>query len=447
MQLSPSKIIKTLGISILLLAWQSISAQLGAGKMSILSDLLEKSEIFDKSFTGFVLFDPATQQYVYEKEADKYFTPASNTKIFTFYTSIKILGDSLPMLRYMVSGDTLIFWGTGNPLFLHPDFEQNTTVMAFLKSRREKLFFSAHNFRDEAYGPGWSWDDYNSGYQPERSPFPMYGNMVRFERSSVREGFTAQPAFFNNRIAFNSKSEMEKPQIVRHIDDNVFEYNPRALTGLPFKQEIFFRFKPELIAKLLSDTLGVPVGVMDLGMVKPGVAHTISIPTPDTLYQQLMQDSDNFIAEQLLLMCSDKLFGTQKAEDAIEYAEANLYRNAPASLQWVDGSGLSRYNLFTPRTVVSVLQKLYREMPPERLFRIFPTGGETGTIRNFYKAKKPFVHAKTGTLSNVHCLSGYLETKSGKTLIFSFMHNNYIVNSNDLKQEMDKVLKWIVENY
>ncbi|MDX1940736.1 MAG: D-alanyl-D-alanine carboxypeptidase [Saprospiraceae bacterium] len=447
MYLSRSKIIKSLVIPILLFLWQSAWAQLGAGKLSTLADLVEKSSVFAKSFTGFVLFDPATQQYIYEKEADKYFTPASNTKIFTFYTALKVLGDSIPVLRYVTSGDTLIFWGTGNPLFLHPGFEQDMSVLTFLKSRKEKLFFSAHNFNDEHYGPGWSWDDFNSNYQAERSPFPMYGNLVRFERSSIREGFIAQPPFFNNRIVFNAKLEMEKPEIMRHIDDNVFEYNPRALTGLPFKQEIFFRFDPDLIAKLLSDTLGVSVGALDLSMIPPGVAHTISITTPDTMYQRLMQDSDNFIAEQLLMMCSEKLFGMQKAEDAIKYAEDNLYRNSPAALEWVDGSGLSRYNLFTPRTVVSVLQKIYREMPPERLFRIFPTGGESGTIRTFYKAKKPYIHAKTGTLSNVHCLSGFLTTKEDKTLIFSFMHNNYTVNSNDLKQEMDKVLKWVAENY
>ncbi len=447
MQFLPLKIIKSLGIPILLIVWQSAAAQLGAQKRTELAELIEKSAVFSQGFTGFALFDPGSQQYLYEKDADKYFTPASNTKIFTLYTAWKILGDSLPALRYVTTGDTLVFWGTGNPLFLHPDFPQDTTVMAFFKSRREKLFFSAHNFQDEVYGPGWSWDDFNTTYQPERSPFPMYGNMARFERSSIREGFAAQPAFFNHRIAFNSKLEMEKPQIVRRMDDNIFEYNPRALTGLPFRQSIFFRFEPALIARLLSDTLGTPVGVMDISALPPGTVQTLHIPVPDTLYQRLMQDSDNFIAEQLLLLCADKLFGMQKTKDLLDYAKANLFKNAPAKLEWVDGSGLSRYNLFTPRTVINALQKLQREMPSARLFRIFPTGGESGTIRNFYKGKKPFVHAKTGTLSNVHCLSGYIETLSGKTLIFSFMHNNYTIPVNDLRQEMDKVLRWIAERY
>ncbi|HMO38164.1 MAG TPA: D-alanyl-D-alanine carboxypeptidase [Saprospiraceae bacterium] len=448
MHLSNSKILKSVVIATLLLLYgQGAGAQLAANKQNTLANLVEKSEVFSKSFTGFVLFDPESRQFVYEKDADKYFTPASNTKIFTFYTALKVLGDSLPVLRYMVSGDTLVFWGTGNPLFLHPDFEPDNTVLNFLRSRPEKLFFSGHNFRDEAYGPGWSWDDYNSTYQPERSPFPMYGNMVRFERSSIRAGFVAQPAFFNQRIAFNAALEMEKPRIVRHIDDNVFEYNPRALTGLPFKQALFFRYEPKLIARLLSDTLGRQVEVIDIDDVRPGTAYTINTTMPNRLFEQLMQDSDNFIAEQLLLVCADKLFGTQKSKDVIEYASANIFRNAPAPLQWSDGSGLSRYNLFTPRTVVKVLERLQTEVPEERLLAIFPTGGQNGTIKGWYKGKTPYVHAKTGTLSNVHCLSGFVRTQKGKLLIFSFMHNNYTFSTNTLRQEMEKVLKWIAENY
>lgn len=430
----------------LLLVSASATAQLGPKTSSVLAKLIEESDIFDKSFTGFVLFDPETETYLYERFADNHFTPASNTKIFTFYTAMQVLGDSIPALRYVVTGDSLIFWGTGNPLFLHPDFEQDTAVLAFLRSRKEKLFFSGHNFRDDPYGPGWSWDDYNSSYQPERSPFPMYGNMVYFKRDDLRDGFSASPSYFNDKIVFNSNLDLPRPRLVRHYDENIFEYNPRALTGLPFEEELFFRYRPQLVADLLSDTLGVEVGVADLNRVRPSAAYTINRPLPDTLYQRLMQDSDNFIAEQLLLVCSEKLYGTQRAEDAIEYAQKHIFDDAPANLEWEDGSGLSRYNLFTPRTVTYVLDKIYNELPEERRVRIFPNGGKSGTIERWYEGDEPYVFAKTGTLSNVHCLSGFIKTKEGKTLIFSFMHNNYTFPSSVIKREMQKVLEWIRDN-
>ena len=78
------------------------------------------------------------------------------------------------------------------------------------------------------------------------------------------------------------------------------------------------------------------------------------------------------------------------------------------------------------------------------------TGGESGTIRNYYKSDAgmpPYVYAKTGTLSMSNALSGYLFTKSGKILMFSFLLNNYTLPSNDLKKEMEKVLYTLHSRY
>ncbi|MBK8652539.1 MAG: D-alanyl-D-alanine carboxypeptidase [Haliscomenobacter sp.] len=161
-----------------------------------------------------------------------------------------------------------------------------------------------------------------------------------------------------------------------------------------------------------------------------------------------MQESDNYLAEQLLLMCSAKLSDTLNTEAVIEYAKKNLFQGLPPdTLNWADGSGLSRYNLFTPRTIVALLHKLYQEVPQERLFRILATGGKSGTIRSWYGGKaEPYVFAKTGTLANQHCLSGFVKTKKGRTLIFSFMHNNFNGSATPIRTEMQNVLEWIWES-
>jgi D-alanyl-D-alanine carboxypeptidase/D-alanyl-D-alanine-endopeptidase (penicillin-binding protein 4) len=113
----------------------------------------------------------------------------------------------------------------------------------------------------------------------------------------------------------------------------------------------------------------------------------------------------------------------------------------------VDGSGLSRYNKFTPRSINELLQKIYNEYPEELILEIFPKGGETGTIKNNFIAQTPYIIAKTGSMSNVYNLSGYLVTKKGKWLVFSFMNNNFEVPSAFVKQEMEKILLNIHEKY
>lgn len=393
-----------------------------------------------------MLYDPTTKTTLYSQDADKYFTPASNTKIFTLYTATQFLGDSLPLLNYQLSGDSLIFWGTGNPVFMHPYIPQNDRILNLLKQHEGPLLYSPHNYRDQHFGPGWAWDDFTYAFQSEKSPFPIHGNVVSFSRDSLqaKNSLTVTPSHFKQQVHRNPTFYEDSPYFRRKASANQFEHNLLALTDTSYQIEKPFITSPKLIAQLLSDTLGRTVGL------SKGTAHelkegkTLYTPFPDTIYQLLMKDSDNFIAEQLLLMCANQQLGFIETSALIEKAKEDLFADAPDELLWYDGSGLTRYNLFTPRTVVSVLEKLLNTFDRQWLFSIFPGGGQAGTISKWYgNADKPFVYAKTGTLRNKHCLSGYLLTDSGKTLIFSFMHNNFPTGSEPLKEEMEKVLSWM----
>ena len=157
--------------------------------------------------------------------------------------------------------------------------------------------------------------------------------------------------------------------------------------------------------------------------------------------------SDNFIAEQLLLQVGKELSGEYNVHKAIDSVLKNHLSTLPQKPRWVDGSGLSRYNLTTPENTVHLLTKMYHEIPLENLLHYFPVGGKTGTIRSWYANDPPFVYAKTGTLSNNHCLSGYLITKKGTVLIFSFMNNHYRVSSSEIKEQMQDHLFEIYNKY
>lgn len=200
-----------------------------------------------------------------------------------------------------------------------------------------------------------------------------------------------------------------------------------------------------LLPGILSDTVKRKVSVINRHFDL--AAQTIYSLPADSLYKVMMQESDNFIAEQLLLVCSNVLSDSLKPEIAIKYVEENFLSDLPDKPVWVDGSGLSRYNLFTPRSIVNVWKKIYQKVPQERLFKILAAGGETGTIKNYYRAEKPYIYGKTGTLSNNHCLSGYIITKKGKTLIFSLMNANFTQPTREVKKWMEEVLRLIHDNY
>lgn len=417
-----------------------------SGATSSKPDLrLESSPVFSKSFTGFALFDPDKKEMLYEYNADKYFTPASNTKILTFYTSLRILGDSIPALQYSKQGDLLVFWGTGDPSFLNQHLPQNQQVFNFLKSRKEQLLFCPANFKDQRYGAGWMWSDFPYDYQAEKSPFPVYSNVAHFRQSSPGAEVEVQPRFFKSYLRYDSSFHAED-YIGRDEYDNQFIFNTVAARGKTFEWHVPFRYSPDFLAKVLTDTLRRPVNVLNTNLLPPPDAGTIYSLHADSLYRLMMQESDNFIAEQLLLLCSWQRTGALNTEEAIKYAMKNFLTGLPDELQWVDGSGLSRYNLMTPRSLVGVLHSIYQLVPRSRLLNIFPAGGVSGTIAgNYRNGNSPYVFAKTGTLRNNHCLSGYLITQKGKLLIFSFMHNNFKIGTSSIKKEMERVLREIYQ--
>lgn len=159
-----------------------------------------------------------------------------------------------------------------------------------------------------------------------------------------------------------------------------------------------------------------------------------------------MHRSDNFFAEQTLLMASNEFLGLMSDDKIIDTILKTSLSDLPQRPKWVDGSGLSRYNLATPQSFVHLLNKTKNEFGLNRLKNILPTGG-TGTLSNYYKKYAGNIFAKTGTLSNNCALSGYLITQKGKLLIFSILNNNYITGATPVRKAVEKFLVDIIEKY
>lgn len=399
---------------------------------------LLKSPLLTDHHTGFALYDWEARKVVVEHNADLHFVPASNTKLFSLYAGLMMLGDSIPALRYVVRGDSLIFWGTGNAAFLNPDLP-DTAALAFLRRRPERLFFSTSNFTGERLGPGWSWSDYNEYYLPEIAPFPLYGNIVRFDAPDRRPGLFVSPRFFQDSLTSVSGRPRSR-EVQRDEFRNRFD-RPEAVR--PFRQDVPYRWSPGLAAALLSDTLNRPVTFINVPF-DPQARTLYGLPV-DAYYQLMMKVSDNLLAEHLLLSASGQ--DSLNSRKAIETMLTRHLADLPDKAIWVDGSGLSRYNLFTPRSILMLLQKLYQKVPQERLFNLLAVGGQPGTLRSMFKSEKPFVFAKTGSLSGVYNLSGYLITRKGKLLSFSMMHNNFPGPVGDLRKRTEAFLTKIHERY
>lgn len=405
--------------------------QISAQKKELIDQHL-KSDFYSTQFTGFYLYDPITKEELYNYNGNKFFIPASNTKIFTLYTAMKMLNDSIPAFKYQLINDELHVQGTGDPTFLHPKYK-NTRAVDFLKNNGSKLIFHWNNFDEESFLPGWTWDDFRRDYSPERSQFPIHENLVSISKNG--NSIKTFPTYFEELTEIR---EMPEP---RSFYDNKFYISNKKRSA-----KVPFIVNETVIEKSLSQILGKPVDMVKSPMTRE--AKVFYSQKSDDVYREMMENSDNFLAEHLLILASSTLPGKLSAAEIIAYAKQNLLKELKQQPEWFDGSGLSRYNLFTPQSFSQVLEKMYNEFPEERLFSIFPIGGKTGTIKNRYRdTMQPYIYAKTGTLSNNVTLSGYLKTKSGRTLIFSLMNNNSVKNLSWIRNENEKLLRIVRDHY
>lgn len=396
--------------------------------------LLIKDSSLVEAHVGIAVQDNETGKLLYGYQSDKRFTPASNTKIYSCYTAMKYLPTKLPAAILTDLDTAILITPTGDPSFLHPDF---TTHPFFekLRSINKPIYIHAENWQSAALGDGWSWNDYSEDYMTERSAFPVYGNLIHwYQEKSTKEN----PTNPNDTVDLfvYSIPEVEWPvnfgksgnslRIERDQYRNAFTLfegkEKSATVSIPFITQGI-----QTGLRLLKDSMGKEIRLADEQTLKAakGIKTEIVYSQPtDSLLKIMMHRSDNFYADMCLQMVSQQVL-KKMDEDAIiaEVLKRDL-SGLPQQPRWVDGSGLSRYNQFSPADMLHVLNKLREEQSWERIKTIFPKNG-TGTLRAYQSRKDEFIYAKTGSLSGVLCLSGYVLSKKGKWYTFSIMVNNH----------------------
>lgn len=415
-----------------------------------LSKELKKNLLNDSAFTnafvGVAVYNVEKKQFLYQHNSNKYFVPASNTKLPTLYAGMKYLGDSLIGLKYTEQKDTLFLQPTGDPTLLHPDYKQNP-VIDFLKQQNKTLVITNNNWKAEALGYGWAWDDYLGYYMTERSSMPVYGNIIKWiQQRSIETketgNDTSLSVFTDPEITWDANFSTKKSaafDVTRPRSENVYTIHE----GKEMKRELEIPFVTNGLQSalmLLKDTLHKDIPDINYQISKSQKIQIIHSQPVDSMFRPLMHRSDNFFAEQTLMMVSNILFGYMDEQKLIDTLLKSDLKGFPQQPKWVDGSGLSRYNLFTPEDFVWLLGKMKDEFGLERLKLLLPTGNE-GTLRNYYKDETGLIFAKTGSLTGHLALSGFLITAQNKLLIFSVIVNNHNTSSTAIRRAVERFLQ------
>ena len=415
-----------------------------------------RDENLSNAHIGIMVVDTRTQKPIFQYQHDKFFVPASNTKIFTCYAGMKFLGDSITGIEYSENDTAIFLMPTGDPTLLHGDFKTQP-VVDFLRSATKPLYITDVNWNDRPLGSGWSWDDYSSYYMAERSPLPVYGNVIRWIQEKDTSNIPAsdteiEPQVFtysvpdvNWKVRFNAETGRRNFSVSRSRHDNEF-----TITQGEEKSKIvevpFVTHGLQSALELLPDAIDKPVVQLEKSQARFENIRTIYSRPTDSVLIPMMHRSDNFFAEQVLLMVANERYGQMNDNIIIDSLLNNELKDLPQRPRWADGSGLSRFNLFTPADFVAILAKMKDEFGMDRVRSVFATGGE-GTLLNFYKSDSSFIYAKTGTLSGVVALSGFLYTRKNKLLTFSVLVNNHRGNAVAIRRQVESFLSGLRNKY
>ena len=391
---------------------------------------------------GIAVYNESNQQWVDKYQSDHYFTPASNTKIQSCYLGMKYLKDSIPGWQFAENKDSIFLMPLGDPSFLHPDFTYQP-VADLIKNTKKQIVLCLPTNKDhfEAFGRGWAWDDYAEDYQPERNRLNIYGNVVTVTKK--QDGYQIRPSFFTKNNALPTKYTVwSREKLGNHF------FAKTETTKDPEQQVPFITSNHYALAKLLiEDSLhpAYPIAIQN-GWNQSSASIIKTVPT-DSLLKIMMHRSDNFFAEQVMLMTSQQLLGRMDDAAILDTILKTDFASFPQKPEWADGSGLSRFNLTTPENYINLLQKMENEFSMDRIKVVFAQGGK-GSLSSYYKNIPGVLYAKTGTLGNQIALSGYIITNKGTKLIFSVLVGNHVSPTTyPVRHAVEEYLTAIMKKY
>ena len=347
-----------------------------------------------------------------------FMTPASNLKILSVLGSIYV-GDTIPVIKYNFSNDTLSISPTGYPLLSHPKY-QNKELEKFVDSFNH-IEYNLSNTDLIKYGPAWAWDDLSYYFQAERSSMPIFGNVVQIIKKENGD-LILTPNNFKINLDYN-----QKEKINRALDENVFTVNPSLIK---LGDTIYHPFisSNKVTVDLLRNSLKTSVSQSNNKLDNYKV---LNIDDVDEIYSIILKKSDNLISESLVANISFRINDTISVNKGLDIIENSFKKSISNQMELFDGSGLSRYNLITPEALVTSLERIYLSIGLERVKRIFPN--------NFIiEDNEDFVWGKSGTLKNNYNYSGYIITNKGKQYVFSIMINHFT-------EDLDKIKSAIVD--
>ena len=470
------------GVALLLASRTAIAVTNGHPLLASLQQQLSEhvtSDRFAGASWGVKVVSLDTGRTVFEHNAQKLLSPASNCKLYAVALALDELGGDYriktslytaakPNRRGTVTGDLIVF-GRGDPLLTARLYDGDifqalqplvaALTNAGIKRIAGDLVGDESFIRGSPFGSGWVWDDFQNYYGAEISALTINDNTLQISITpGPTEGVPCVPALslpttqlvLSNRTTTVGTNGQRAVTIFRPVGENVVYVSGSLPVGsAAFVEDVAFSRPARVFIELFREALkrnGVRVSgksrvvnwldrqASPLDLAKLVELGSIESPPLRDIVREIQKPSQNLYTDLVLAHIGaiqpDRSDQNATSEEAGIRELDKFLNNAGVrrgDVRFEEGSGLSRNNLATPNATIALLQFMHRHAESKTFFDALPVAGVDGTLRNRFKntAAVGNVRAKTGTLRWASSISGHVTTAAGERWIFCIMLNRY----------------------
>ena len=423
-----------------------------------LDKYIKKSELNENAIVAISVKNLKDGSIVYEQNAKTLLHPASTLKIFTAYSSMHLLGSDYTFKTQLLKDDE-------NNLYIKlgadPLLTSSQLNLAFHKLKEDgntkfnNIYFDDSILDKKEFATGWMWDDDINPYTPKVSSYNLDGNILKVDMLKMDNGNiltelkSNYPMSVISNIDINNKKdyiEMNRynwtnPEVVE-IYASVVE--PKSLNVPISSMRRYFIHNIENAIDANSIKVSGSLYSSKLAPENTQVLAEITNPIAP-VFPLILQNSNNLMSETIFKLAGSKKYNATGTSFHAVNAFNEFYKKNGISTDKIlvkDGSGVSRNNLVSVGWITDSLVKLNKEKDFESFKEKMAQPGD-GTLSNRLFDLRGDALFKTGSLSNVSAISGFVKSQDGNDYVVAIIIQNFIEEQPKVKKFEDDIIKLI----
>lgn len=421
------------------------------------------------SFRWGILIETLSSRTLYSRDAQKYFIPASNVKLLTTAAVLNQLGSRYRIRTSIYGTDNFLrIVGRGDPSLTDTQLRQLAQQLHRRGIHQVAQIIAADNyFQGYAVNPSWEWEDVQADYGAPVNSLILNQNAVALTLLPQQVGQKVRVSWVDpsevtrwrieNDSVTTKSGEPTTINVSRNLQGAVLKISGQmAIDADPESVSIavieplghFLRhFRRSLVAEGITTGDRSTINIISaLRLSKAPELAAIESPPLSELLIETNQNSNNLYAEALLrtLGANSNTSQSTTAKIGLSVVKETLTKLGvdPTGYVLADGSGLSRHNLVSPQAIAQTL-KAMANSPLADVYRAsLPVAGLSGTLKDRLRdtAAQGILQGKTGTMSGVVALSGYLDPSNYEPLVFSIIVNQSDLPAATIRQAIDEIV-------